>query len=57
MTIDAETMITALGLGDTQFPSGAFAFSWGLEVLFKEKRLQQGSLLTVVQNELEGRWA
>ena len=57
MTIDAETMITALRLGDTQFPSGAFAFSWGLEVLFKEKRLQQGSLLTFVQNELEGRWA
>lgn len=57
MTIDAETMITALRLGDTQFPSGAFAFSWGLEVLFKEKRLQPGSLLTFVQNELEGRWA
>ena len=57
MTIDATALVTALRLGDSQFPSGAFAFSWGLEVLCRERRLRSGSLLPFVQNELEGRWA
>ncbi|MDA1101290.1 MAG: urease accessory protein UreF [Proteobacteria bacterium] len=57
MTPDAATLITALRLGDSQFPSGAFGFSWGLEVLWREHRLRPGSLLAVVEAELEGRWA
>ena len=57
MTIDAAALVTALRLGDSQFPSGAFAFSWGLEVLCRERRLRSGGLLPFVQNELEGRWA
>ena len=57
MTIDAAALVTALRLGDSQFPSGAFAFSWGLEVLCRERRVRSGSLLPFVQNELEGRWA
>ena len=57
MTISAEALVTALRLGDSQFPSGAFGFSWGLEMLWREKCVRSGSLLLFVQSELEGRWA
>lgn len=57
MTLDAAALITALRLGDSLFPSGAFGFSWGLEVLWRERHLRTGSLLAVVESELEGRWA
>jgi urease accessory protein len=57
MTLDVAALVTALRLGDSQFPSGAFGFSWGLEVLWQEHQLRAGSLLSVVESELEGRWA
>ena len=37
---DLESIIVALHVGDSQFPTGAFAFSWGLEGVVRSRTNQ-----------------
>ncbi len=57
MTNDAQMLISALQVSDSQFPCGAFAFSWGLEVLWREGRVGRDHLFALMEVELEDRWA
>jgi len=49
--------LAALQLGDSFFPSGANAFSWGLETLRNERLLDRAGLEAFVAGQLEHRWA
>lgn len=49
--------LAALQLGDSFFPSGANAFSWGLETLRNEGLLDRPALDDFVAGQLEHRWA
>lgn len=49
--------LAALQLGDSFFPSGANAFSWGLETLRSEQLLDRAALDEFVAGQLEHRWA
>lgn len=57
MTLELAAVVAALQVGDSQFPSGAFAFSWGLETLTREGRCGRRQLAALMAAELEGRWA
>lgn len=57
MTAEMSAVVAAMQMADGQFPSGAFAFSWGLENLVREGRLGRGRLAAVMRAELDGRWA
>jgi urease accessory protein len=57
MTLDADTLFAVLQHGDGQFPSGAFAFSWGLEGLWTEARLRRPDVPVFVLSQLRHRWA
>ena len=57
MSSDLGAMVAALQIADSQFPSGAFAFSWGLEGLVREGRIRRGQLPALMAAELQGRWA
>lgn len=57
MTTELAAVIAALQAGDSQFPSGAFAFSWGLESMARERRTDRLRLAALMAAELEQRWA
>lgn len=54
--MSAETL-TALQLADSAFPTGGFAFSWGLEAALAEGRVDRDSLADWLAVELLDRWA
>ena len=49
-------LLTALRLGDSTYPTGAFAYSWGLETLLADAQLDRAGLEAFVLQELVGRW-
>ena len=52
------TLLTALQHGDSFFPSGGFAASWGLETLFVDSYVSDAeTLLQFIQGQLRYRWA
>lgn len=56
--IDPTSLLAALQHGDSAFPSGAVAFSWGLETLCVEGRVAAaGDVGAFVAGQLTGRWA
>ncbi len=54
---DALALATALQVGDSQFPSGGFAFSWGLETLSREGGIDRDRIGAFLEAQLHGRWA
>jgi urease accessory protein len=53
----ALALATALQIGDSQFPAGGFAFSWGLEALWRAGRVDRGGFAAFLTAQLHGRWA
>lgn len=49
-------LLRALHFADSAFPSGGFAFSWGLETLLAEGRADGRNLRGWIAAELRGRW-
>ena len=49
-------LVTALQLGDSAFPTGAFAYSWGMGTLLADAQLQRRDLAGFVQTGPTGRW-
>ena len=55
---DPTTLLTVLQHGDSLFPGGGFAASWGLETLFTDTYVHDAeTLLHFVQGQLCQRWA
>jgi len=54
---DTLALVTALQIGDSQFPAGGFAFSWGLESLWREDRIDRAHMGAFLEAQLRGRWA
>ena len=55
---DSTALLTALQHGDSFFPGGGFAASWGLETLFTDSYVHDAeTLLHFVQGQLHHRWA
>ena len=55
---DPTTLLTALQHGDSLFPGGGFAASWGLETLFTDTYVHDAETLQhFVQGQLRHRWA
>ena len=54
---EVAAALAALQLGDSFFPSGATAFSWGLETLRNERLVDRAALEDFVAGQLEHRWA
>ena len=54
MTAD---LLLSLQLGDSAYPSGAFAFSWGLEGAVADGQVDRSSFGAWVEAELLHRWA
>ncbi|CAM3251572.1 urease accessory protein UreF [Paracoccus nototheniae] len=54
--MQGEALLTALYLGDSAYPSGVFAFSWGLEVALAEGQADPHGLADWIGAELSGRW-
>lgn len=53
---DAPALLMALHLADSGFPSGLFAFSWGLEAALAEGQADARDLQGWIASELCGRW-
>ncbi|MFN3260746.1 MAG: urease accessory protein UreF [Pikeienuella sp.] len=51
------SLLSALQFGDSAFPSGGFAFSWGLETALRDGRVGRDDLSGWIEAELLGRWA
>ena len=57
MTDDA-TLLTALQYGDSFFPSGGTAFSWGLEALCADRQVTSADdVRRFLEGQLRQRWA
>ena len=55
---EREQLLVALQHGDSAFPGGGFAFSWGVEGLVADERMRTvDDLERVVEDLLHGRWA
>ena len=55
---DPVTLLTALQHGDSFFPSGGFAASWGLETLVADSYVSDAEILQhFIQNQLRHRWS
>ena len=55
---DVPALLLALQMGDSAFPSGGFAFSWGLETLKEDGRVSDsGDVLAFARGLIRGRWA
>ncbi len=55
---DMTQMLRALQHGDSAFPSGGFAFSWGLETLKADGHVTDGAgVADFVRTQLRFRWA
>jgi urease accessory protein len=50
-------LITALQHGDSQFPGGGFAFSWGLESLQADGLIERGDFKAFLHGQIVHRWA
>jgi len=57
MTFEPQVVLTLLQHGDSQFPSGAFAFSAGLEGLLADHRTRPADLPELLRLWLRCRWA
>lgn len=51
------SLLSALQFGDSAFPSGGFAFSWGLETALRDGRVARAGLSDWIEAELFDRWA
>ncbi len=57
MTYDPATLLVALQFGDTAFPSGGFAFSWGLEGLAADGLIADAEdVAEIIAQQLTQRW-
>jgi urease accessory protein len=57
MTPDPATLLLALQFGDSAFPSGGFAFSWGLEGLAADGMIDNGEdVAEIIAQQLTLRW-
>ena len=54
---DPARLLAALQHGDSQFPSGGFAFSWGLEGLMGGGHLGRRDLCRFIEGQFRQRWA
>lgn len=55
---EAESLLIALQMGDSAFPSGGFAFSWGLETLKADRMVTDAAgVAAFVRTLLGRRWA
>ena len=58
MRAEAARLLLALQHGDTAFPGGQFAFSWGLEGLAADGKLRgEAALSDTAMEQLHRRWA
>lgn len=58
MGADAATVLAALQLGDSAYPSGSFAFSWGLEGLAADGLVETAEdVADLAEEQLAHRWA
>ena len=56
--MQAEALLAVLHLGDSGFPSGAFAFSWGLEGLAADGLVtSEADLVALIEHVIRDRWA
>lgn len=53
---DAAAVLTALQFGDGLFPNGGFAFSSGLETLWREQRLGRREVASFIVSQVDARW-
>jgi len=57
VTRDPATLLLALQFGDSAFPSGAFAFSWGLEGLAADGLIEDADdVADIIVQQLTRRW-
>ena len=56
MSAESLPVIRAMQLADSGFPSGVFAFSWGLESALADGQVDRHSLCDWVATELRTRW-
>lgn len=50
-------LLRAMQLADSGFPSGAFAYSWGMETAAEDGQVQRASFADWLGCEMLGRWA
>lgn len=50
-------LLTALQLADSGFPSGAFAYSWGMETAAEQGLVTRATFSDWLASEMLGRWA
>ena len=53
---DVADLLTVLQHGDSQFPSGTFAFSWGMEGLLQAGLLARDDLADFIEGQFRQRW-
>lgn len=53
----SRALLTALQLADSGFPSGNFAYSWGLERAAERGKVDRASFADWIACEMLGRWA
>ncbi len=51
-----DAVLAGLQYGDSQFPGGSFAFSWGMECLFADGLLIRRDLQDFLLGQFESRW-
>lgn len=57
MTDDPAALLLMLQFGDSAFPAGGFAFSWGLEGLAADGLIEDGAdVAEIIQQQLTMRW-
>lgn len=53
----SASLLTAFQLADSGFPSGGFAYSWGMERAAEEGRVTRAGFADWIASEMLGRWA
>src|SRR5579871_1805186 len=57
MASDAARLLAALQFGDSAFPTGGFAFSWGLEGLVADGLVETpADVAEIIEDQLVHRW-